>query len=99
MPPKKSSPPKRKDPLIITLENLNETVLALKEQEANLHHPGRNFSLFFLRGIFYGFGMLVAFAIVVPLLVEIFRWVEWVPIIGDFLLEIVENMETANQVR
>ncbi len=47
----------------------------------------------FLRGIVYGLGILVAFAIVVPILLAILSSFDWIPIIGDILTEIIARIE------
>jgi hypothetical protein len=47
----------------------------------------------FLKGIAYGFGALVAVAVVVPLVISVMRSVNWVPIIGNFVADIATQME------
>ncbi|MCF7844812.1 MAG: DUF5665 domain-containing protein [Kiritimatiellales bacterium] len=59
---------------------------------------GRNLSIFFLRGVMYGLGILFAIAIVIPVLIWLFQWIEWVPLIGDFVTEIIKRIGEASQM-
>lgn len=55
--------------------------------------PARFLWMGFLRGIVYGLGILVAFALVVPILLAVLSSFDWVPIIGDILTEIIARIE------
>lgn len=50
----------------------------------------------FLKGIFYGLGMIVAFAIVVPGVVWFLGTFDWVPFLSDVALQVAERMQDAN---
>lgn len=82
-----------------TLSRLNKTLDEFTEQNIALSHPGRSLGWHFLRGILYGLGILTAVAIVIPIVIEILRVIEWVPLLGDFLVQLVERMENANIMR
>ncbi|MBU0767044.1 hypothetical protein KKF55_04690 [Patescibacteria group bacterium] len=82
------------DKLIESLEGLTETFKDFSERSVMVR-SGRNLGIFFLRGVMYGLGILFAIAIVIPVLVWFFQWIEWVPLIGDFVSDILQRMEGA----
>lgn len=87
------------DALLKSVKQLDKSMQKIVEQNKELLDPIRNLQLYFLRGVLYGIGIIVAVAIVIPFVIHLLRYVEWVPLIGDFLVEIVEQIEQANVVR
>ncbi|MDD4319419.1 MAG: DUF5665 domain-containing protein [Candidatus Peribacteraceae bacterium] len=82
-----------------SLDRLNGTIETLPRKYRHILSPGRNLIFSFLRGIASGLGVLVAVAIIVPLLVTFLRSVNWVPIIGNFVNDVAEQMEQARVER
>ncbi len=66
---------------------------------------GKKFSLphdllqHFLRGVVYGLGFLASLVIVIPIALWALRTVEWVPLLGEFITDIVEEIEEARRFR
>ena len=54
---------------------------------------GRFLWMGFLRGIVYGLGILVSFAIVVPILLAMLSYIDWIPFIGDIITEVIQRIE------
>ena len=77
--------------MIRTMKELDEHV----EKVAHFYDPHRYVWLGFLRGIAYGLGILVALAIVVPVIITLLSTIEWVPLVGDFVSEIIRRIEAA----
>lgn len=75
--------------LAVLVRMLNENVKYL----ASLQETARFLWIAFLRGIMYGLGIIVAFAIVVPILLTILSYINWVPFIGDIVTEIIARIE------
>ncbi|PIR48647.1 hypothetical protein COU80_02990 [Candidatus Peregrinibacteria bacterium CG10_big_fil_rev_8_21_14_0_10_55_24] len=91
--------PSSEDRLVRSLDRLNTSVTALIELQTEQSKTSRRLGFFFLRGVFYGLGILVAIAIIIPIVIQILHSVQWVPLLGDFLIEVIERMEQASQVR
>ena len=53
----------------------------------------------FEEGIMYGLGMIVAFAIVAPLLVWLLSFLNWVPLVSDFVVQVTETVQQTSPVR
>ncbi|MDD5623781.1 MAG: DUF5665 domain-containing protein [Candidatus Peribacteraceae bacterium] len=81
--------PPRDERLTKTLQHLDASVAHL---QSALHRHRRPWDSFY-RGILYGLGMIVAFAIIVPVIIAMLRMVEWVPLVGDFLTNVIIRME------
>ncbi len=77
--------------LITVIKKLNSHLIAIQDQ----HDTSRHLWLGFLRGIVYGLGILVAFAIVVPLILAILSTIDWIPVIGNIVSEIVQRIEAS----
>ncbi len=56
-------------------------------------NPGRNLLFTYLRGIVYGLGAITAVAIVIPLLVAILQQIQWVPLLGNFVQDVLVRVE------
>jgi hypothetical protein len=82
-----------------------ELVKAIKQLDehmkkvADFYEPQRYYVSGFLRGIVYGLGILVAVALVVPLIITLLRSVEWIPLIGDIVVDISQRIENARMLR
>lgn len=51
----------------------------------------------FFRGIFFGFGTLLGGTVLVAILVALLsQFVDWFPIIGDYIQQIIDSMERSN---
>ena len=84
--------PKKKkvaDDLMAAVDILNDNV----EYLASLHETARFLWVAFLRGIMYGLGIIVAFAIVVPILLALLSTIDWIPFIGEVITEIIARIE------
>lgn len=79
--------------LIRTIKNLEKTISELPEHYAYIFHPGKSLFIAFIKGIMYGLGILIAIALVVPFIISVLQSVEWVPLIGDFLVDIAARIE------
>ena len=75
--------------LVSAVDVLNENVQYL----ASLHQTTRFLWIAFLRGIMYGLGIIVAFAIVVPILLALLSMIDWIPFIGDIITEVIARIE------
>jgi len=82
-----------------SIDRLEGTIRKMPEQYAAVFHPGKNLFMHFLRGIVYGLGMIVAVALVLPFAVLLIDQVQWVPLLGDFLNEVVSRMEQVRMLR
>jgi hypothetical protein len=76
-------------------KELNESIELLSETVSHLHGASNSLFWVFIRGIIYGLGVVAAFAIVAPLIIIILQSIEWVPLIGDFVHEITEQVKGA----
>lgn len=77
--------------LIATLKKLNGQL----EYMMDRNDTSRHLWLGFLRGIVYGLGILVAFAIVVPIILALLSTIDWIPFIGNIITEIILRIEAA----
>lgn len=75
--------------LVRALKKLQDRVDVL----ATHFEPVRFLWMGFLRGVLYGIGILVAFAIVVPIILALLSRFDWIPIIGDVITEIITRIE------
>ena len=82
-------PPHIEEDLSSLVKILNENVKYL----ATLHETARFLWMAFLRGIMYGMGIIVAFAIVVPILLTLLSSIDWIPFIGDIITEVIARIE------
>tara|TARA_Y100000310_G_scaffold334072_1_gene412944 strand:+ start:509 stop:799 length:291 start_codon:yes stop_codon:yes gene_type:complete len=82
-----------------SIDHLDKTIRKLPDQYAAIFHPGKNLFLHFLRGIVYGLGVIVAVALVIPLAILLIDQIQWVPLVGDFLQEVVTRMEQVRTLR
>ena len=73
-----------------SLERLEDT---LRHMDA--FHPWRSFWRAFLHGLARGLGLVVAVAIIVPFIIWLFGGVDWIPLLGDWLVQVVERLEEA----
>lgn len=80
--------PKETD-LIKAVQHLQKRIDALS---AHLE-TGRFLWMGFLRGIVYGLGILVSFAIVAPILLALLSTIDWIPFIGDIITEVIRRLE------
>jgi len=97
MPSKKTLP--QEDRLIRSVDRLNASVQHLVEQQEEQAKMSRRFGFFFMRGVLYGLGILVAIAIVIPIIIQLLYSVQWVPLLGDFLVQIIERMESVSNLK
>ena len=82
-----------------SIDRLEKTISDLPRQYAAVFHPGKNLFMHFLRGVVYGFGMIVALALVIPFAILLIDQIQWVPLFGDFLSEVVSRMEQVRTFR
>ncbi|MDA1209196.1 MAG: DUF5665 domain-containing protein [bacterium] len=87
------------DELQKSVDQLEKTMSTLSSQCASILNPGRNLLFTFLKGIVYGLGILFAVALLVPVAVSILDNIQWVPLIGDFLSQVFQQMNILNVVK
>ncbi|MDA1292399.1 MAG: DUF5665 domain-containing protein [bacterium] len=81
-------------------KGLNKTMKSLDkhmEMLASHYQPQKYILMAFVRGIFYGLGIIVSIAIVLPILLTVLSTIDWIPFIGDLISEIVIRMESAQR--
>jgi hypothetical protein len=86
------------DNLKKAIHGLQQTVDAFPRKYPWIFDPFQNLLYSFLRGVAYSLGLIVAVVLIVPFLVAIFRQVDWVPLIGDFLSNIASRMEEVQRL-
>lgn len=96
MPAKKIS---GEDQLRKSIDRLEKTISSFPQTYPVLFQPSKRMFSQFLHGIFYGLGMIVAFALVIPFAILLVDQVQWVPLIGDFLTEVVTRMEQVRSLK
>lgn len=79
--------------LLKTMRSLDNHIEVL----AKYYEPHRYLWMGFIRGIVYGLGIIVAIAIVLPILLWTLSTIDWIPYIGDIISEIVWRMESAQR--
>ncbi|MDD5026837.1 MAG: DUF5665 domain-containing protein [Candidatus Peribacteraceae bacterium] len=89
----------KEDTLVRSVERLTATLRETSHVHAATHSILRRLSISFLQGMAYAFGALAAVAIAIPLVIELLRSVEWIPILGDFLTKLVTWIEAAKVIR
>jgi len=87
----------KEERLIDSLDTLTDVIQEFSNKSL-LVRSGKNLGIFFLRGVMYGLGILFAIAIVIPVIVWLFQWIEWVPLIGDFVTEVIKRIEEVSQM-
>ena len=95
MPSKKSS---IESTLIDSIDHLNDSIQRLSKRSRAIVDSSKSFGIYFLRGVMYGLGFLFAFVIIIPLLVWLLQYVEWVPLLGDFIADVIQRIEAASQL-
>ena len=61
------------------------------------YEPGKYLWMGFLRGIVYGLGILVAISLIVPLIIALLSSIDWIPVLGDIVADIVLRIQTAQR--
>jgi hypothetical protein len=77
------------------LKQLREIAENIPRKFDLFFHPGKHLFFTFLKGVASGLGVIAAVAIVVPIVVAMLRGVQWIPVIGNFVNQIAEQMEQA----
>lgn len=88
---------KKKEPesknIVKTMKSLDKHM----EMLASHYQPQKYILMAFVRGIFYGLGIIVSIAIVLPILLAVLSTIDWIPYVGDLISEIVYRMESAQR--
>ena len=79
--------------LIKTMRSLDRHLELL----ASHYEPHRYLWMGFIRGIVYGLGIIVAIAIVVPILSAVLSTIDWIPFVGDIINEVILRIESAQR--
>lgn len=82
-----------------SIDRLDRSVTKLPENYEFIFHPGKSLGWHFARGMAYGLGMITAVAIVIPVIIFILSQIQWVPLLGDFLTDVVTRMEQVRGFR
>lgn len=91
--------PTSEEQLRRSIDKLEKTIAGLPLSYPALFQPGKHMFMQFMHGIVYGLGMIVAFAIVIPFAILLVDQVQWVPLLGDFLTEVVSRMEQVRSLK
>ncbi|HAI98380.1 TPA: hypothetical protein DCL30_02435 [Candidatus Peribacteria bacterium] len=89
----------KEDTLIRSVERLTATLQQTSHAHTATHGTLRRLGISFMQGMAYAFGAIAAVAIAIPLIIELLRSVEWIPILGDFLTKLVTWIEAAKVIR
>lgn len=81
--------------LVDSLDRIHQDMVTIPKEYDHIFHPGKHLFLTFLRGIVSGLGVLASVAIVVPLILAMMRGIEWVPLLGDFVAKIADQVDKA----
>lgn len=77
------------------VDRFERRLAALPEEYDFFFHPGKHLFFTFLKGIVSGLGVIVAAAIVIPLVLWMLRGIQWVPLLGDFVERVAEHIQDA----
>lgn len=79
------------------IDILNKSLLSLRtEIEKTNKSFKKEFFQRILLGVAYGIGTILALAIVSPLLVYVLSKIEWVPVVGEFVSNVIQNLESSH---
>ncbi len=81
------------------VEELDKTLREFPRRYKFVFSPLKSLWLAFLKGIAYGLGIIVAVVLVIPIIIGLMKSVEWVPLIGEFLTDVIIRMEEINQIK
>lgn len=81
--------------LAAEVKHLSRAVHQLPKRHRYVLHPWYIFLSGLLRGIGHSVGILLAIAIVIPLTIAVLNSINWVPLIGDFISDIAQRLQTA----
>lgn len=79
--------------LIKTMRSLDKHM----EMLASHYEPHRYLWMGFIRGIVYGLGIVVAIALVIPIIIAVLGQFDWVPFIGEMVGEVILRIESAQK--
>lgn len=100
---KKTTAPKKplskEEKLTRAIHSLEKTIHSLPQHYDYVFHPWKSFGTHFMRGVAYGLGIIISFAVIIPLFISVLRLVEWVPLFGHFLSQLLEWMEQSQSIR
>jgi hypothetical protein len=82
--------------LLTEVHQLREFLIKAKhdyDRRRRVHHL-----LFkaFIKGMVSGLGVIAAVAIVSPIIVLLLRWVQWPPLVANFVTTVIHQIELAN---
>ncbi|MDP7247417.1 MAG: DUF5665 domain-containing protein [Candidatus Peribacteraceae bacterium] len=98
MPKKKSSSSAIETALVDSIDHLNDSVQRLTKRSRAIVESSKSYGIYFLRGVMYGLGFLFAFVIVIPLIVWMLQYIEWIPMLGDLIVNIIERIEEVSKL-
>lgn len=80
------------------VKDLTKEITKLKDLEfiQILKHPWRLMGLSLLKGIMVGFGSVLGATVLVALFVYLLSQISLVPVIGDFVKDIIQEIQTGN---
>ena len=96
MPPTKK-PSSKEQTIMRSVKSLDDSIAELPKAFAYILQPWKRFLLSVMQGIGYGLGIIIAFAIVIPLLALLLQSIDWVPLIGDLFVQVSERIESVQQ--
>ncbi|MFA6522790.1 MAG: DUF5665 domain-containing protein [Candidatus Peribacteraceae bacterium] len=63
------------------------------------YSPWKRLFLAFGKGVASTLGVVVAAAIIIPLLLSFLQHIDWIPLVGDFLTKVAQYMERSSLSR
>lgn len=84
--------------LVDSIDHLNDSIQRLSKRSRAIVESSKSFGIYFLRGVMYGLGFLFAFVIVIPLIVWVLQYIEWVPMLGDFIANVIQRIEEVSKL-
>lgn len=96
---KPQSDSSRKRALVHALSSLERELEKLPGEFQYVIHPIKHLWLSYLRGITYGLGALTVVVIVVPVMLWLLQKIPWVPLVGDFVNQVVTRIEQAQRIQ
>ncbi len=91
---KKKSVPSRNE-LLHVVHELKQSVEVIRRETVLMNDFKWGMANAFLRGVAYALGALMAVAIIVPVFLWFLRGIEWPPLIGGVISNIIEYIDQA----
>lgn len=91
----KQNSPRTDEQLAREINHLKNVIANMPDAYRNIIKPKNIFMMSVIRGMGYSLGVLLAIAILVPIVISLLKSIEWVPLIGDFVSSVADRMQEA----